>query len=241
MLRKIKNRLLGKPPAAVLIRHFFSEHTPPKIESSNRVLQYVGIGSMYLSPLEILLYHLLRKAGFEVDYLVYDESIPINEVITKERETTQGKDKFWKKSCKHGRQMLDAGKVPYQSIKINPLAKVIANKPKNLDDLLNFEFEKIKFGKTVEGALFRYYKSLTFGSNAEQVARRMLVTALTNYFCVKQQVAKHDYDLVVFSHGIYITWEPVVEFCKRERIPSVCYDRAKTADHATFTIPQPSP
>ena len=46
---------------------------------------HVGIGNMYLTPVEILLYHLLKTRGYQVDYCIYDSTIPINEVITKSR------------------------------------------------------------------------------------------------------------------------------------------------------------
>jgi CDP-glycerol glycerophosphotransferase (TagB/SpsB family) len=43
------------------------------------------------------------------------------------------------------------------------------------------------------------------------------------------------------SHGIYTTWEPIVEFCQKEKIDFVCYDRAKTKNHINININQNSP
>ena len=89
--------------------------------------------------------------------------------------------------------------------------------------------------------MYRYYKSLTFDDNALDIARRSLTTALSNYFCVQDQCSQHNYDFFAFSHGIYITWQPVVEYCTRHQIPYLCYDRAKTRDHGNFNVNQPSP
>lgn len=222
------------------MRHFFDE-VPSPDGSSGSVLQYAGIGSMYLTPVEVLFYHLLRKKGFDVDYLIYDESIPINEVITKEREEKHGKDKFWNSSCRDAVKLLNAASVQYETIEVSARAREIVDGLPDLNSILQFQHEEIDFGDIVCGAMYRYYKSLTFGENAETIARRMLVTSLSNYLCVQSRCSKKDYRFVTFSHGIYVTWQPVVEFCKREGIDFVCYDRAKTKGHSNFNVNQPSP
>ena len=209
--------------------------------NGRRILQYVGIGSMYLTPTEILLYHLFRSHGFEVDYLVYGPTIPINEVITREREQKQGKDKFWNKSCADGERMLRAAGVDFQMIPVSDQAVTTVAELSDLDAVLGYHLDGIDFGDIVLGTMYRYFKSLTFGENAESVARRMLTTSLSNYFCVKQRCETNDYDFVAFSHGIYVTWQPVVAYCQQNNVDFVCYDRAKTKDHVNFNVNQPSP
>ena len=240
MLTKIKRKLFKANHSASVIERFFSD-SPEFEPGDGKVLQYVGISSMYLSPMEILMYHLLREQGFDVDYLVYDENVPINEVITKEREESQGKERFWNKSCAHGQAMLKAGKIPYKTIPISSLVQDEVDSLPDLNSVLGFQRDEIDFGNIVEGALFRYYKSLSFGSDAELVAKRMLVTALSNYHCVKYLCEANDYKYVLLSHGIYVTWQPVVEYCKKNGIEYICYDRAKTKDHGNFNVSQPSP
>jgi hypothetical protein len=196
---------------------------------------------MYLTPTEIFLHHLLRRQNFSVDYYVYDETVPINEVITKERVDTQGKDSFWSKSCHRSRQMLNAGRIDYNTIPMSKEAASISESLEGLDEILAFRFQNVDFGNIVEGALYRYYKSLAFGTDVESVARQMLITALSNYLCVRNLCEQNDYRYVMFSHGIYITWQPVVEYCRQKGIDYICYDRAKTKDHGNFNVNQPSP
>jgi len=237
---RLLRKLTRSGNTAKQLERFFANIPPPK-DTGKKVLQYVGISSMYLSPAEILLYHLYQQHGFEVDYLVYGPSVPINEVITRAREENQGKEKFWKKSCLDGQRMLRAADVNFEIIPVPEQAtSTVASMP-DLDAVLAYEFDGIDFGDIVHGTMYRYFKSLTFGDDAEAVGRRMLVTALSNYLCVKQRCEMHDYDFVSFSHGIYVTWQPVVEYCRRNNVNYVCYDRAKTKDHVNFNVNQPSP
>lgn len=240
MINKVIQRLNWRAKPDAIVRRFFAD-LPPCPAPHGRVLHYVGISSMYLTPMEVLLYQLLRQRGFEVDYLVYDQTVPINEILTKAREETQGREQFFAKSCSNGERMLKAAQVDYQYIEISDKAKQLSNALGDLNAVLNFQYDDIDFGNIVSGAMYRYYKSLTFGENALDIARRALTTALSNYFCVKKLCETHDYDFVTFSHGIYMTWQPVVEYCQRNDIPYVCYDRAKTRDHGNFNVNQPSP
>ena len=196
---------------------------------------------MYLTPIEILLHHLFRQHGFEVDYLIYGPSVPINEVITRDREQRQGKDKFWSKSYADGERLLRAAGVDFEIIPISQEASSIAEGLSDLDSILEYKLDGVDFGDIVLGTMYRYFKSLTFGQDAEPVARRMLTTSLSNYFCVKQRCERYDYDLVAFSHGIYVTWQPVVAYCQLNKVDYICYDRAKTKDHVNFNVNQPSP
>ena len=240
MLKRLLNKVTRSAGNEKLLKAFFAN--PPKTDgSSGSVLHYVGIGSMYLTPVEVLFYHLLRKHQFNVDYLIYDESIPINEVITKEREERTGKDKFWNSSCRDAVNFLDAANVEHETIEVSSRAREIVDKLPDLDSVLQFQFEEIDFGDIVTGAMYRYYKSLTFGDSAESVARRLLITSLSNYLCVQARCSKKDYRFIAFSHGIYVTWQPVVAFCKREGIDFICYDRGKKKGHCNFNVNQPSP
>ena len=240
MFDRLIRKLTRSGKTAKQLERFFADIQPPT-DANKRVLQYVGISSMYLSPAEILLYHLFRQNGFEVDYLVYGPSVPINEVITRAREESQGRDKFWKKSYADGQRLLRAAGVDFETIPVSEQAKSTVAELTDLDAVLNYKLDGIDFGDIVLGTMYRYFKSLTFGDDAESVGRRMLVTSLSNYLCVKQRCETHQYDLVSFSHGIYVTWQPIVEYCQRNSVNYICYDRAKTKDHVNFNVNQPSP
>lgn len=219
----------------------FFESVVHKQSDKARVLMYVGIGDMFISPLEILIYHLLRNKGCYVDYYIYDETIPINEVITKDRIESVGKEIFWRKSVNRARLNLVASRVDYSIIQCREQISSIIENLNNLDSIFSFRFDDIEFGEIVKGVMFRYYKSLKFGSDSFDVARNFLITSLTNYFKVKELHAVNKYDYVMFSHGIYCTWEPVVLFCKKNNIPFVCYDRAKVKGQCNFNLNIPAP
>ena len=208
-----------------------------------RVLMHVGIGNMYLTPVEILLYHLLKARGYQVDYCIYDSTIPINEVITKSRLANDSNHLFWRRSVRKAKIILSICGVKYQFIR--PKVDVRTHITKRLDESetspRNFVFDGVDFGSIVEGVMYRYYKSLSFDEDAPSVADRFLETSLTNYLFVREKLQEQKYDYVLFSHGIYCTWEPVVELCRVNDIPFVCYDRAKMKNHCNFNLNRPSP
>ncbi len=216
--------------------------TGPALGEPRRILHYVGIGSMALSPVEIALHHQLRAEGCQVDYLVYDESIPITEVTTREQERTGGRQ-VWEQGVRSGRRLLRAAGVPYQTISVDPEAERIARSMPDLASMLHVKLGAIDFGEIVASSISRYYRSTSFEriDGVEEVARRILTTALTNYFEIRRRLTDHDYDLVLCSHGIYMTWAPVTEYCRLAGVDVVCYDRAKTRGHFTFNVNQPSP
>lgn len=206
------------------------------------ILMYVAIGNMYLTPLEILMYHLLRMEGYAVDYMIYDNAVPLNELITKKVLNEVGKDAFWSKVVKDAERMLKASNVKYSFIKfpaeIDQLIKPVKN---NLDAILKFTYDGIDFGDIVLGVMYRFYKSTNFESDAADRAAEFLKTALANYMQVKEKCEQKTYKYVMFSHGIYCTWQPVAEYCRLNNVNYVCYDRGKRNASTNFNINQPSP
>ena len=241
LIAKIGNKIAGNFFEEKYYRQFYKNMAYPKA-TRGKVLMYAGIGHMYLTPLEILMYHLLRTKGFEVDYYIYDESVAANEVITKERVATQGKEKFWNHSVANAKRILNAAGVTYKFIKksaeVDTLILPIRN---DLEAILGFKYNGIDFGDIVKGVLYRYYKSLSFGDDVQNIAYNFLETALTNYFQVRQLHTANQYVQCFFSHGIYCTWQPVAAYCKQQQLRYVCYDRAKRTGSANFNINQPSP
>lgn len=240
MLIRILEKVMQLRNNERLYERFFNG-IEPKVSSGRRVLMYVGIGSMYLTPVEVLIYHILRQFGFTVDYMIYDESLPMNEVVTKERAEVYGAAKFWGKCCRSAYRQLRAARVDYEKITVDQDAVGIANELSDITSLFSFEMDGIEFGKIVKGTLYRYNKSIAIGDDSFPIARGFLITCLMNYFCMKKLHERTNYEFALFSHGIYVTWEPVVEFLKRNKVPFICYDRAKTLDHANFNVNQPAP
>jgi hypothetical protein len=223
-------------------KSFFNKSTADKVKNGKRILIYAGIGDMYVSPIEMLFYHLLVQKGYDVDYCVYDETIEVNELITKERVESVGQKVFWDRSVVRAKMLLSAAKVNYNLIQLDAEAKLLVSQiPSTLDNYFSFHYNDIDFGDIVKGVMFRYYKSLTFDDDAIVVARKFLETSLSNYFKIQQLTSNKEYEFVLFSHGIYCTWQPIVEFCSRNKINYVCYDRAKTKAHCNFNLNVPSP
>lgn len=213
------------------------------LEAGNkRVLIYAGLGYMYMSPVEVLLYHLLRKEGYGVDYLIYDSTIPTCEIIT-EQVVNDGKKKDLLKDLERNSVLLlNSAGVKYHIVKKDPAVdEIIDSLQDSLNSLLQFSFEGISFGKIVEGGMYRYYRSLNFGEKSYEVAKNFLELSLINYFQVKNLLEKNEYDYILFSHGIYPGWEPITELCRRTGKQFICYDRGKTINTANFNVNQVSP
>ena len=245
MIKKIKNKIntiLLKNKVKKQFKLLFFNYKTEKSKNKTIII-FAGIGNMYISPFEILLYHLLRKKGYKVKYLIYSKEIKANEVITKSVNDLIGKDKFWNRSVNKAIKLLNISNVEFEFIEYHDdiIAKIGLNLPKDIKTLLTFTFDGINFGKIVEGCLFRYYKSLTFGSDVYNVALNNLKVSLSNYVYIKSIHKKEQFDSVLMSHGIYTTWGPVVEFCRMNKIDFVCYDRAKTKNHININVNQSSP
>ena len=118
MILKIKNKinfLLQQRIVKKQLKLLFSNYELNKsIDKS--IIIFAGIGYMYLSPFEILLYHLLRKKGYKVKYLIYDKEIKANEVITKSVNDLIGKDKFWIRSVNKAIKLLNCSRPQYKHL-----------------------------------------------------------------------------------------------------------------------------
>ena len=150
-----------------------------------------------------------------MDYCIYDNEIPANEVITKDAIKKNGKNKFWNRSVNNAKRFLKHSRVDYEFIGYSNEVDILLNDSKgSLEKILNLEFDGIKFGKIVESVLFRFYKSFTFDKDVLIVAEKFMYTALTNYFHFKSKLSQKKYKYVLFSHGIYCTWGPISKYCE---------------------------
>jgi hypothetical protein len=207
-----------------------------------KILMYTGIPMMYMTPFEILLYHLLKLKGYDVHYCIYDENIRINELITNKIVTAGQARKFWKRVISDGTRRLIASKVEYKTIVANEeVAKLLTSLDGDVSTYFNYEYDGIHFGKIVEGTVFRFFKSLSLGSDSSEVARQVLETSLINYFFAKELTAQNKYEYVFCSHGIYCTWEPVILHFKNLGISQICYDRGKKKNTININLNRPAP
>ncbi len=205
------------------------------------ILIYSGIGSMYLTPLEIMLYHLLSFKGYNVDYLIYNKDIKYHELVTKDNVENGTSAQIISDINNHAVKYLRGARVKYSYIEVTPEVTSLVEKVASLEDLLKYNYDGINFGEIVVGAMYRYYKSLTFDNDAFRLGKEYLYTSLVNYFQIKKSCKLKTYEYVLLSHGIYCTWGPVTSFLKNNDIHYVCYDRAKTKSNCNFNIDTPSP
>lgn len=244
-IKQLKTKLhnLGQRKRTLSHIEEFFRYTEKKPLSGKKILIYAGIGHMYISYFEILLYHLLTKKGYEVDYLIYDEQVPINELITKKVIETKGKKKYWNEEVKRAKQLLKSANINYQYInsqrpEVKQDMSLISS---DLDTILSYKKDGINLGEIVKGTMFRYYKSLKFEDDATEIAKKFLYTALSNYYEIKTRCEKTEYNQILFSHGIYVTWEPIAKYCKKNKISFVAYDRAKTKNSININWNQVAP
>jgi hypothetical protein len=238
ILQKVYNKYFYSLPKYYKI---FYKNVNHPASTTKKILIYAAIGDMYLSPLEILMYHLLRSKGVEVHYLVYDDTIPLIELTTKNVVVNEGKVAFMSKLVKKTKANLTAAKVDFRFIEISAKIDTILTEPKTLEEVLSYKYEDVDFGDIVKGVMFRYYSSLSFGTDALEISKSFLKTSLTNYIQVKELNEKNNYDYVMFSHGIYCTWQPVLNYCRNNNVDFVCYDRAKIKNTCNFNLNIASP
>ena len=219
---------------------FFSGIEYPEL-NNKKILIYAAYTDIAFSPLEILNFHIYRKHGFSVDYYVYDDSIPLNEITTKKVVEGFGLNKFLKRMKKNAMVNLSSANISYNFITIDPKINQIIKNLNTIDEVLRFDYDNINFGNIVEGVMYRYYKSIKFGDDQFNIAKSFLITSLTNYFQFKKLTDQNKYEFVMFSHGIYCTWEAIAQYSKKIKLNFVCYDRAKTKNTFNFNWNQPAP
>jgi hypothetical protein len=238
ILQKIYNKYFYSLPK--YYKEFYKNVEYPAT-NEKKILIYAAIGDMYLSPLEILMYHLLRSRGVDVHYLIYDKNIPIIELTTEKVSENIGKSAFISKLVEKAKDNLTEAKVDFSFIQVSPEIDPMLTGLSSLEEVLNFNFEGVDFGDIVKGVMYRYYASLKFGPDALEIAKSFLKTSLINYMQVKHLNEKHRYDYVMFSHGIYCTWQPVLSYCKNNKVDFICYDRAKIKNTCNFNLNISSP
>jgi hypothetical protein len=219
--------------------NFFKQVKQTKGEKGN-VLIYSGIGLMYITPIEILLYHLLSLKGYNVVYCIYDDNIEINELLT---HKVRNKSRFWRANVKKSIRLLKFSRVNFSYIQIDGKIENLleSNTFESLDEVFQFKIGDYNVGSTVKSVISRYYQSSDMAEYDLQVAIDFLRVCLINYREIERLNKKYSFDVVLFSHGIYCTWEPVRVFCEIESVRYISYDRAKRLGTCNFNINQAAP
>ena len=198
---------------------------------------------MYITPFEILIYKALVSEGWHVDYYIYDGSVKIHELTISDYSMSERKD-FIKKNLKEGERLLNAAGVNFKYIEPidSNLAKTIMSL-ETYEEVINFELDGISFGKIVERVIFRFYKSLDISKKPDvlEISKQYLITCLQNYLFSNKLMTNNHIEYILMSHGIYCTWEPVVQAAKKNKINYIAYDRAKTKETININFNQPAP
>lgn len=239
---RIVHKFAGKYLEKRYLTRFFRD-ADYGIENGRSILLYSVVSSAYNIYTEILLYHLLRKKGYSVDFIVCDGRLPACHILTRKVLQTQTKEEFCRKCFNRGRQILQSARIPFKVIRENDFVISTNRLPDNFLDIISFHFDQIDFGNIVKGALHRYYKSGTLPDDSEgqEIARKLLEASLINYFFSKKLIEQNKYCAVFFSHGIYSSWQALENYCRLKGIKYICYDRAKRLSSANFNINKPSP
>lgn len=221
----------------------FYEDSAPGEPNGKKILMYVALPYTYITPYEVLIYKALCHQGYDVKYYIYDESVKIHELTTHKYDEIN-RAKFIKENCNLGRNFLSAASVDYDTIPALPARFSNAIEGVNdLEALFGYELDGHKIGKIVKRVMFRYYQSTEIPntSTAVTIGKEFLKTILTNYSNANTLCDDFKPDIILFSHGIYCSWEIVAEICKEKGIDFVCYDRAKTRSAMNFNWNQEAP
>lgn len=240
-LRKIRN-WLSDYRKSIYFRSFYSSSSLISSQNSKtNIVIYAGLPLMYLSPFEILMYHYLKARGCNVTVYVYGPEERCHELITV--ANSSDKAGFVSRNYKRGTRFLIAAGVKFEHIKAPDPLRIqrLLDDLRTIDDVFGFSYDNVPLGHMVRRVVYRYYKSLSIEgkSDALEVSKCFMKTALENYLFFGSKV--DGIDVVLMSHGIYCTWEPVLQYAQVKGVKAVVYDRAKTASTINMNFNQPSP
>lgn len=225
-----------------LYYHLFFKNTKrTKKNNGLNIIIFSGIGDMYITPLEILIYHALRFKGHNVKYLINNSS-RLNELVNSKIYERREAVQLLSETYKNAKKFLKSANVEYVEVEFNEdiLNALNINKLSE-NEILNFIYDSINFGAIVKQTLFKFYKTLDLREFDLEVARSYLLLSLGNYLYLKDQNTYQKVDLLLCSHGIYSTWGALIQYCKNSRIKFACYDRAKSNFTFNFAVNRPAP
>lgn len=244
VVQKILNKYFRPLLERIYLRSYFEYVKPGDLDpSKGKILIYAVIGSAYNTYTEVLLYHLLRMKGFDVEYVICNGALPKCEILTKTVLSRKTKEQACQDCSSKAYNILKSAGVSFQLVKKEPEVDQFDIDKLSIEEVLAFHVDGVDIGSIVLSVLYRYYNSLSIDKSDKglQVAKEYLKAALMNYYYVKHKLDRDKYQYVFFSHGIYSTWQPVVELCKQKGVDFICYDRAKKLGSANFNVNGPSP
>lgn len=241
IIRKTDRKYFNETLRTKYFSKFFSNLPKTRSEDGLNVAIYAGIPHMYLSPFEILMYHYLKVKGCNVKVYVYGPEARCHELVTV--ANSSDKAGFVSGNFKRGTKFLKAAGVEFEHIKAPDPLRIqgLLDELKTIDEVFGFTYDNVPLGPIVRRVVYRYYKSLSIEDKADalEVAKCFMKTALENYLFFGSKA--DGIDVVLMSHGIYCTWEPVLQYAKANGVKAVVYDRAKTASTINMNFNQPSP
>lgn len=93
------------------------------------------------------------------------------------------------------------------------------------DDLAEYEGDGVRLGRAALQTALRHWRRGTFEGTAEEEAvnRSMLHSAMLTLEAVKTLHEEAEIDVALFSHGLYASWGPALDFFKRQGVHVVTY------------------
>ena len=95
----------------------------------------------------------------------------------------------------------------------------------NLDNIENFKYNEINTGEEALAGALRYFGKEKIDDEKFKIPilKKFLSSALKTQFSFENIIKKNNYEVVVYSHGIYVPHGIINQILKRNKIRSVVY------------------
>ena len=95
----------------------------------------------------------------------------------------------------------------------------------NLDDIENFKYNEINTGEEALAGALKYLDKEKIDDEKFKIPilKKFLSSALKTQFSFENIIKKNNYEVVVYSHGIYVPHGIINQILKRNKIRSVVY------------------
>tara|TARA_B100000242_G_scaffold285944_1_gene250966 strand:+ start:7052 stop:8638 length:1587 start_codon:yes stop_codon:yes gene_type:complete len=194
----------------------------------------------YLTPFEILLFKYYQLLGINISYFIYDQNIPINELNRADLKLSRKYElAMLRKLGFIGKSFLSIAGINYKEINFRDHQDI--QNINSLFELKNYKYKSIAVGSHAIESTYRYFKSYNLKEESLLIAKLYLKLACSNIDYFIKTNMHSCFSEVFISHGIYASWGPIAEYCKKNNIKYIAYDRGKENNTFTLCLNKPAP
>ena len=196
-----------------------------------RVVLLPMIGRMFLTNFEVPLALALAARGAQVELVFDDATFPLCELTTGD-VAQKGQEPFCRQCIENMEAM--TAELPLRIRRTSEfcdaaMLEQFRNQAEQADlsRLLSYEQEGIPIGRPAMMVALRYFRKGAMAGLPEEepVLRKYMVSAMISKHVAESLAAEGPIHAALVSHGIYTSWEPVLEAFRERGIRVAAYDR----------------